>query len=370
MKSGTSYLQSVLKQNADRARDHGVLFPAWNKQVRAAREMRSDGPHPTWDELRAKVLGWRGHAVVFSVEGFSFASEEAAAAIVEGLRPAPVRIVLTARDIARVLPSAWQTSLKNGYAWTLEEYVTAAMAPERDSDPAQHFWRRHDIARLAEVWSQALGGAPVDLVTVPPSGSPPELLWQRFASATGLDADTYDTSDVANANPSLTVAEADLMRRVNAALPSGTSRERKIEIRRAFANEILRGSGGSDRPRLPESAAAWAAEYADGLIQRLSSSPAVRVVGDLEDLRPRPAAATSDVGADSRRPSSADYAQMAVRVTAQLMTELSRISRQGKNVAGRRGDRANRKEGNVRGNRKKQRRQRRRARRAAAATGD
>jgi hypothetical protein len=371
MKSGTSYLQSVLKQNADRARERGVLFPAWNKQVRGAREMRSGGPHPTWDELRSKIVEWPGHAAVLSVEGLSFASESEAAAIVESLHPAPVRIVLTARDIARVLPSAWQTSLKNGYVWTLDEYVRAAMDEGRTGDAAQHFWRRHDIAELVAVWSRALGGAPVDLVTVPPRDASPDLLWQRFASATGLDPDEYDTSNVANANPSLTVAEADLMRRVNAALPSAASRERKIEIRRAFANEILRGSGGKDRPTLPHFATDWAVGYADRLIQQLASSTAVRTTGDLEDLRPVPStrSAGTGTGAAPAAPSE-DGAAMAVRVTAQLLTELSRISGQGGKADGRRRDRPNRKEGNPGGQRRKQRRQRRRARREAAAAGD
>ena len=47
--------------------------------------------------------------------------------IVESLAPATVHVVLTARDLARVLPSTWQENIQNGLTWTWPEFLASVM---------------------------------------------------------------------------------------------------------------------------------------------------------------------------------------------------------------------------------------------------
>lgn len=320
MKSGTSYLQSGLKQHADRLRDAGVLFPPWPKQVAGAREMRDEQSDRTrWNSMREQLSAWTGPTAIISAETLSFSSREQAKEVVDSLRPADVRVVITGRDIVRVLPSAWQTSLKNGFSWTLEEYVSAAQDTARSSGAAQHFWRRQDLVELAQTWSAAIDGQSVDLVTVPPRGSPADLLWARFCSVVGLDPSVYLVTEVANSNPSLSTVEAEVMRCVNLALPNNLGRRRKSEIRKIFANELLRGSAGGTTPELPPASWPWAASYSENLVRALADGP-VRVTGDLEDLLPGAHPKGDEPPADD---SSADRAAVAVRAAGRVMVELA-----------------------------------------------
>jgi hypothetical protein len=374
MKSGTSYLQSVLKANDDRLAEAGVLFPSWAKQLTATREARSaKADRPTWDALLDSIHSWSGRAVVLSVEGLSFSAEDEVGRILAALRPCPVRVVITARDIARVIPSAWQTSLKNGFTWTLDEYVDDIMAPDRATSAAKHFWRRHDVAHLVEVWSRANGDEPVHLVTVPPSGAPPELLWQRFASVLEVDPDDYETDEIVNSNPSLTLVESEVMRRVNAAMPEQLGRERKIYIRKIFANELLRGTTSSTRPTLLPHARDWAQDYSQNLVKKLGDAPVV-VTGTLDDLLPV-LPASADGGPAEEPPHdipTSELAAAAVHAAVLVMSEVATVTRGGAEAGAlgerRKRNRKNKKEkGSQDRDERQQRRARRRARRARRA---
>jgi hypothetical protein len=44
MKSGTSFLQRVLRHNQDLLREQGVLFPSpWKRQVQAVKDLAAEG---------------------------------------------------------------------------------------------------------------------------------------------------------------------------------------------------------------------------------------------------------------------------------------------------------------------------------------
>ena len=362
MKSGTSYLQSGLKQHAEGLREAGVLFPPWPKQVAGAREMRDEqSDRSRWNSICEQLSAWTGPTAIISAETMSFSTKEQAVGVVDSLRPADVRVVITGRDIVRVLPSAWQTSLKNGFSWTLDEYVSAAQDAGRSSGAAQHFWRRQDLVQLADTWSAAIDGQSVDLVTVPPRGSPPDLLWARFCSVVGLDPSFYVVTEVENSNPSLSTVEAEVMRSVNLALPNNLGRRRKSEIRKIFANELLRGSAGGKVPVLPRAGWPWAVSYSENLVRALADGP-VRVTGDLTDLLPgAPPTGDEPPAVDS----SADRAAVAVRAAGRVMVELAQTGDVASNPPRRPGQR--RAEGPSREALRAARKARRRARRAARA---
>lgn len=55
------------------------------------------------------------------------------------------------------------------------------------------------------------------VVTVPPRGAPPDVLWRRFASVLELDADRLDVAQSV-VNSSLSAEHAELLRRINTRL--------------------------------------------------------------------------------------------------------------------------------------------------------
>ena len=60
---------------------------------------------------------------------------------------------MTCRDLLRVIPSHWQTTIKNGGTVAVRpSYVQLLLADEEDEDEDKHryasgFWRHHDLPR-------------------------------------------------------------------------------------------------------------------------------------------------------------------------------------------------------------------------------
>ena len=299
-KSGTSFLQSVLLRNQESLHRNGVLFPTgarrWGAQVRAVRDVLeikhhnpSDG---AWDELVVMIHGSPVRTAIVSMEFLSLADADAAQRIVADLAPWRVEVIITIRDLARVLPSAWQSMVKQGHDWPFAEFVEAVRGDPTEHDASRRFWHHHDATAIVDRWLGAVGSDRTHLVTVPPSGAPPSVLWERFSSVVGIDPDAYDITQDRNSNFSLSYSDTELLRQVNHALSTGISRKaRKRYSTRYLSNRVLRNDSAnataSDRPALDEATQVWAAERSRQIIAGLRSS-GVRVVGDLDELQPVP----------------------------------------------------------------------------------
>jgi len=129
-KSGTTYLQRILDGNRARLAERGVLVVGKQHvdRVQAALQVRED---PRWEKLPAdrqdmwgrlvsQVRGWQGDTAVLSYELFSAASAEQARRALAAFDGIDVHVVITARDLARAMPSAWQERLKFGATKPLE----------------------------------------------------------------------------------------------------------------------------------------------------------------------------------------------------------------------------------------------------------
>ncbi len=176
--------------------------------------------------------------------------------LVDSLAPAQVHVVWTARDLTKVLPAAWQTLLRNKQAPTWPDYVDsvrrsadsggpqpraeqAAARPGRRDAWGHRFWRQQDPRQALAPYLEHLPAERVHVVTVPPSGSPPELLWQRFSAAVGLDPEAYDI-DVPRANTSLGGVECEVLRRVNEQIAGRIQGSSYNELVKFFlAREVL-----------------------------------------------------------------------------------------------------------------------------------
>lgn len=293
-KTGTTYLQRRLIDGRAALRSSGVLVPGTKgigEHVRAGKvimgrpDLRGQPiPDTAWYDLRDEMLGFDGSAAVYSYEELCAATKLQARRMVDELAPAEVRVVLTVRDLVRVIPAAWQEVMQGGQQWTWEQYVdTITSRAGRAVPPGRAFWRNNDMVAVAERWADAVGADGVTVVTVPPAGAPSDVLWGRFCAAVGTDPGVVPP-DRGAVNESLDVASAELLRRFNVrAADALATHVYDREIKWFVAKDVLAARSGPARVQLVGAKAAWARaegqRTADGL-----RSLGVRVEGDLGDL--------------------------------------------------------------------------------------
>ena len=165
-------------------------FPGerWRDQVRAVVDVlgrQHVGPSVAgcWDALVAEIAAWPGTAVI-SMEFLGPATPEQIATLLRSLGDSRVEVVMTLRDLGRTVPAMWQEIVQNGAVIGWSDWV-ASLA--RDQPTVGGFWRQFSMARITENWMAGVGADRVTLVTVPPAGADPELLWGRFCAAAGSD---------------------------------------------------------------------------------------------------------------------------------------------------------------------------------------
>ena len=318
-KTGTTYLQGILRANGDRLRGLGYAPVAASQPdlVRAMADLcgRRSGPRidGAWDRLSARVAAASG-AVVLSQEELCLASTEQAARALNSLGTDEVTVIVTGRDLARQVASHWQQQLKAKFPGTLAEMVDLIVRRVPTEDD---FWGHQGLVEIVDTWLAHLPPERVVIVTVPPAGQPPELLWQRFASACELDPNGFDLT-VEHPNESLGAAQAELLRRVNVELgdrlPIGAGYY--AVVRMYLANDFLARQARHDPYGLDPVGHAWATTTATDWVADLRTR-GVRVVGDLDELVPPPWQRTVD-------PSAVDegsLGQSAVAALADVLTE-------------------------------------------------
>lgn len=305
-KSGTTYLQGVLESNRDRLAEAGVLVVGETHldRIHAGMVVREDPrladlpsrASSAWQRLVEQIREWPGETAVLSYELFAGASAKQAGRALADLDGLEVHVVITARDLAAAVPSAWQERLKFALTTPLEEWVPR---PESAGPRAEWGWRTLDPAGVAKRWGAALPPERVHIVTVPRGSGDPEELWRRFAEATGVDVAGLDLRP-ARSNESMGVVQAELLRRVNAHLHGRLkgSREQAVWLRDTLAHGILAAQPG-ERIGLTDGQYDEASERSAESIRRLRRR-GYAVHGDLDDIAAtRPEARTpGQVGHD------------------------------------------------------------------------
>jgi hypothetical protein len=288
-KSGTSYLQSVLAAGRDELATEGVLWPGTTRlaNVAAARGLLKLRPAKltAWDALVAEIDQWPGERALVSAETLSMVGAAGVARAAESLSRHRVHIVLTARDLGRVLPAQWQESVQNGKTWSYVDYLSA-VAGDDESHPAhQHFWSKQSWPTILRRWKAVSDDAQLMVVTVPPPDKPRDLLWSRFCEALGIRPERFDAS--LRVNESLGAASAEVMRYVSLAMEHSAS---PLLRSKAFKDGLAQGALSARKDAeptlvLPEALRPWAATRSQELVDALRSVEAT-VVGDLDDLAP------------------------------------------------------------------------------------
>jgi len=223
---------------------------------------------------------------------------------------------VTARSLDRLITSAWQQTVRSGDGASLDTFLRARAA-NRDELYASHDresaftpWRAFGLGALVARWSDVVGTSAVTVVVN--SGRPPELLWYRFLEALDLPADgTIEPVDIPEdrKNVGLQWAETEVLASVNRQLTeAGVDPLRATRIREAVVHGgFLARPGLGTALGLPSD---WQAKVQDWSADELSTLARLgtRVIGDVADLRPRPAQSAAD-----QPPSAQSYQDAAER---------------------------------------------------------
>ena len=299
LKSGTSFIQQQLRHHSKALADDGVLFPggrSWRAQVTAARDLlgtshlgvASEGQTRSWQWLADQATSWHGETVLVSMEFLSFAEPAQAERAVASLRPREVEVIVTARDLARVVPAMWQESIQNRAGWSWRAFIDSLRESDGASPaPAEAFWHQHDLPRILRTWVDVVGAANVTVVTVPQRGADADLLWTRFCQAAGLRSN-YPVR-VQAVNTSLGVAGTELMRRLSLASENRLSRAVYLRHLKHFLAKDVLAKLDDAAFGLAADDQRWAIRRAEQMVDDVRALP-LSVVGDLAELVPPPAA--------------------------------------------------------------------------------
>ena len=297
-KSGTTFVQHVMWSNRDLLAKQGVLLPGMHPQdhFRANQDLREAPQAPDdptgsyrgeWNLLAAQAVH-ADRAAVISHELLAAATDEQAARGLSCFGDAEVHIVLSVRDFVSLLPAEWQETVKHRNRRTFENWLERVQAAQHSEKPGagRWFWRVHDTPDVLRRWTQGVPPERVHIVTLPPSGSPPALLWERFASVIGIDPAGTDLS-AARPNASLGLAEAEALRRLNVELSGELGQFfYAVHVKEHLAHDYLSQRPTRQRLQLPDDVRQWAEERCQVVIDALRSS-GYDIVGSLDELQPR-----------------------------------------------------------------------------------
>ncbi|MFS3127572.1 hypothetical protein ACLM5J_04125 [Nocardioides sp. Bht2] len=294
-KTGTSYVQDVLFNNRIKLRAEGLAYPAerFDGHFLAALDLMrlpwgglEKEAVGAWDALAAEARRWPGTTVI-SHEILATASRSQVKRALESLGhpETEVHVVLSVRDLVRQIPAEWQENIKHRRTLSYQAFLDQLQDPERSGNIATWFWGVQEVPDILDRWASTLSPEQVHLVTVPPSGAPKTLLWERFATAfglTGIDLDLH----VERVNASLGVPETALIRRINKAVNAEVEPAHyRPLVRELLAHQTLSHRTGSPRLALPEPVWEWARDLSQSWVDEIKKR-GYHVIGDLDDLLP------------------------------------------------------------------------------------
>jgi hypothetical protein len=340
-KTGTSYFQDVLFRNREVLAAAGIAYPASRHDSHFLAAL--DLMQLPWGGLQSDAIGaWADLArevreafssgastAIISHEILATASRAQIGQALESLGHgaggggAEVHLVLSVRDLVRQIPAEWQENVKHRAQLSYGGFLDQIRDPERATRIGAWFWGVQEIPEILDRWGQELPPEQVHLVTVPPPGGAPELLWKRFSQAFGLDGIDLDLEGERH-NPSLGVPETTLLRRINrkanAELAPGDYRPL---VRELLAHQTLSRRTSSPRLALPPELHPWVQELSASWIAEIEARR-YDVIGDLGDLVGAPPVSEY---ADPDRPRERQVAAAGVDAITALLLDNARLRR-------------------------------------------
>ena len=296
-KTGTTAIQAALADARPELKDLGVAYPGKRKaQHRSALAVTQR----TWgwkerggETYDMSVYQWlvdsvtkHSGRVAVSSEFFCESDAETARKITTDLGTDRVHVVVTLRNLGRLLPSSWQQYLKYGLVADYEKWLRNIFDETGKMTPS--FWRRNDHADVIGRWAAAVG--PENVTAMVLDGLDLSAMYRSFAQLLGVPEDLLVSRMNLTSNRSMTAAEAEFLRRLNKRVKTDLTWDEYVKyVRRGVALGMVEGrEPAPDEPRLhtPD----WAL---DAAAERGAASAAgiaalgVRVLGDLDALAAR-----------------------------------------------------------------------------------
>ncbi|WP_329648876.1 hypothetical protein [Nocardioides sp.] len=220
-KTGTTAIQTSLHEHRPDLLEHGVTYPGrYHRQMRPSwallgrsRVGEARVPAHEWDAMAEEVRRAAGR-VVISSEDFASARPAQVRRLVDELGADRVHVLVVARRLDKLLPSAWQERVKSvNETRTYDAWLREVLGPERDGRAARTFWHNHGLSSLIGRWTSAL---PADRVIVLVNDEADRRLQAAtFEALLGLPEGTLTPGP--HANTSLSMERIELCRQVNVA---------------------------------------------------------------------------------------------------------------------------------------------------------
>lgn len=296
-KTGTTAVQTALANSRDILGNWQVRYPG---QLMAHRDVassvmgrplgwRTDGARPPqqalWNQVVKAAHAYQGITVISS-EFFAESPDDVVRRIAKDMTCERLQIVITLRNLGRILPSAWQQNLKSGFEIPYLPWLQRMLFQDDEATRNTIFWRRHRHDLLVERWAGIVGAEHVTVVVV--DDRVREGIFYNFEDLLHLPRLTlYDRRGEVS-NRSLTLAEAAFLRRLNVAVGGSAGwRAYPNRVQAAMVKALVEGrSPDPDEARMatPQWAMDRAAELAGQMVSSIEAS-GVRIVGDLAVLR-------------------------------------------------------------------------------------
>jgi hypothetical protein len=309
MKSGTTFIQHGILAKLDELSAAGWCYPMQFAPARGAinheraiyglvgaeipwvDEATQRQMQPQWQKLKAEI-DQTELPILLSAEALAVMLEPGIKLLLSQLPKREIKVVITARDLARVLPSSWQQSVRNGRPYSYEEYferIKRAKELPLTESVGSNFWRSYELNAVVARWSKFVPLENISIVTVPRKQSA-DSLWSRFITATGLPlAKSEPIFDDKRAHTAISWPEAEVLNELN---QKWQREKRPPKLRNQLRRRIVQEGfqQRTDRGRSIGLTAPWlelAKSWADADVAKLLAAN-VQLIGDPADLRVDP----------------------------------------------------------------------------------
>lgn len=300
-KTGTTAIQAALANARPKLGTYGVQYPGTHQAHRSIassamnrrlgwRPGGAPDPEPAaWQEFIRDSRSFAG-VTVCSSEFFAESDDATAKSIVDAIGVENVHVVITLRNLGKILPSAWQQLLKSGYEVDYAEWLDNAFnAVEPDLHAkSRNFWVRHRHNIVVRRWADLVGPERVTVVVVDDADR--SGIYSAFEQLLGIPAGELAAFRDESNNRSMTVPEAQFLRALNIAVGGGKgwkpySHKQHDGLIKAMT-EGRSAPAGELRIETPQWALDRAAELAHTYVAAIRELK-VNVIGDLGVLEAR-----------------------------------------------------------------------------------
>jgi hypothetical protein len=292
-KTGTSYLQSTLRASTEELQRQGLALvprhePAGHRLARALLGSSTSGdPIAALPRQLASAPGTR---CLISQELLGRADRSRIALLAPALEGHDVHVVVTVRDVARTIPSAWQQYVKAGQSYRYDEFIDAILSG-RETRATTAFWSDHGVVDMVARWGTLTTPSSTHVVVLPRPDARPEVLLERYCRVLDIDPSGL-ALQVAKPNESLGLAQAEVLRRLNEDRATYAPKVYGKVYKREFARGVLAAQRGA-RPLMPADSSGWCRGYTERTVEALRAG-GYDVVGDFDDLDPPDSAFTDE----------------------------------------------------------------------------